>query len=66
MIASLNAEIYLTNDVVMKAEVAPEYMYFVSSGSLAVITNSGLELMHIEDGGHFGEIGLLRPELSMV
>lgn len=46
----------------MKADTPADCMYLVGYGTLALYTIDGLEIMHIEDGDHFGETSLLRPD----
>jgi hypothetical protein len=66
IVSCLRSEIYLTNDVVVKANSPGNCMYFISTGTVAVYTTSGKEVCHLEDGDHFGEIALVNPEPSRV
>lgn len=43
----MKPEIYLTNDVVVRAGVAGDSMYFISSGSVAVYTINGKEVTSV-------------------
>ncbi|XP_018349879.1 PREDICTED: potassium/sodium hyperpolarization-activated cyclic nucleotide-gated channel 2-like [Trachymyrmex septentrionalis] len=61
LINSLKPEIYLKGDVIYKASTEGEYMYFIASGTVALITFSGKEIYHLHDGDHFGEAGLIYP-----
>nr|XP_022912331.1 potassium/sodium hyperpolarization-activated cyclic nucleotide-gated channel 4-like [Onthophagus taurus] len=54
IIASLNTEIYLKNDVVVSAHKPLHYWYIISHGTVAMIHTSGIELCHLEDGEVFG------------
>ncbi|KYN30282.1 Potassium/sodium hyperpolarization-activated cyclic nucleotide-gated channel 2 [Trachymyrmex cornetzi] len=61
LINSLKPVIYLKGDVIYKASIEGEYMYFIASGTVALITFSGKEIYHLHDGDHFGEAGLIYP-----
>ncbi|XP_048509724.1 potassium/sodium hyperpolarization-activated cyclic nucleotide-gated channel 4-like [Athalia rosae] len=56
---SLRTEIFLTNDVIIKAGTTGDSMYFIASGTVAIYTSLGKEVCHLEDGAHFGEIALI-------
>lgn len=34
-------------------------IFFIASGTVAFTTTNGMELFHLEDGDHFGEIALI-------
>ncbi|XP_011301620.1 potassium/sodium hyperpolarization-activated cyclic nucleotide-gated channel 1-like [Fopius arisanus] len=59
LLNSMTPVIYLENDVIYKFGDEGDSMYFISSGTVAVINSMGKELDHLVDGGHFGEISLL-------
>lgn len=59
LIKSLRSEIYLKDDLIVNSGSTGETMYFIFSGTVAVFTSSGREVVHLEDGAHFGEIALL-------
>ncbi|KAG5314822.1 HCN1 protein, partial [Acromyrmex insinuator] len=61
LINSLKPVIYLKGDVIYKASIEGEDMYFIASGTVALITFSGKEIYHLHDGDHFGEAGLIYP-----
>lgn len=59
LIKSLRSEIYLKNDLIVNSGSTGETMYFICTGTVAVYTSTGREVVHLEDGAHFGEIALL-------
>ncbi|XP_048511333.1 potassium/sodium hyperpolarization-activated cyclic nucleotide-gated channel 1-like [Athalia rosae] len=62
IVALLRSEIFLTNDVIVRANQPGDCMYFIASGTVAIYTKSGKEVCHLEDGAHFGEIALVMPD----
>lgn len=61
IVALLKSEIFLTNDVIVRANQPGDCMYFIATGTVAIYTNSGKEVCHLEDGAYFGEIALVMP-----
>ncbi|XP_046630537.1 potassium/sodium hyperpolarization-activated cyclic nucleotide-gated channel 1-like [Neodiprion virginianus] len=61
IITALKPEIFLSNEIIFKCDDEGNCMYFIGSGTLAVITYTGKEICHLEDGAHFGESSLLYP-----
>ncbi|KOC66239.1 Potassium/sodium hyperpolarization-activated cyclic nucleotide-gated channel 4 [Habropoda laboriosa] len=61
IVALLRSEIFLTNDVIVRANQPGDCMYFIATGTVAIYTNSGKEVCHLEDGAHFGEVALVMP-----
>ncbi|KAG5322765.1 HCN4 protein, partial [Pseudoatta argentina] len=59
IVKHLKFELYLPNDVIIKAGTQGDCMYFLASGTIAVLTPTGKEVCHLNDGAHFGEIALL-------
>lgn len=59
LIICLRSEIYLKDDVIVNSGSTGETMYFICSGTVAIYTSTGREVVHLEDGAHFGEIALL-------
>lgn len=59
IVALLKSEIFLTNDVIVRANQPGNCMYFIASGTVAIYTASGKEICHLEDGAYFGEIALV-------
>ncbi|KAL2716264.1 potassium/sodium hyperpolarization-activated cyclic nucleotide-gated channel 1-like [Vespula squamosa] len=66
IIALLKSEIFLTNDVIVRANELGNCMYFIGSGTVAVYTTFGKEICHLEDGAYFGEIALVMEEKCRV
>jgi len=62
IVALLKSEIFLTNDVIVRANQPGDCMYFISIGTVAIYTIFGKEVCHLEDGAHFGEVVLVMPE----
>lgn len=59
IVKCLKMEIYFTNSIIVKANTIGESMFFIQNGTAAIISPSGVELGHLSDGSHFGEIALL-------
>nr|XP_012216655.1 PREDICTED: potassium/sodium hyperpolarization-activated cyclic nucleotide-gated channel 1-like [Linepithema humile] len=59
IVKNLKFELYLPNDVIVKAGTQGDCMFFLSCGTVAVLTPTGKEMCHLEDGAHFGEVALL-------
>ncbi|CAH1133721.1 unnamed protein product [Ceutorhynchus assimilis] len=55
-------QIYLPNDLVIQSGTVGDCMYFIGSGTVAVISPSGKELCHLIDGDFFGEAALIIKE----
>ncbi|XP_015118803.1 potassium/sodium hyperpolarization-activated cyclic nucleotide-gated channel 1-like [Diachasma alloeum] len=62
IVAQLKSEIFLTNDVIVRAGQSGDCMYFIATGTVAIYTDSGREICHLEDGAHFGEIALVMAD----
>ncbi|XP_029174384.1 potassium/sodium hyperpolarization-activated cyclic nucleotide-gated channel 2-like [Nylanderia fulva] len=59
IVKNLKFELYLPNEVIIKAGTQGDCMFFLSSGTVAVLTPTGKEMCHLSDGAYFGEIALL-------
>lgn len=59
IVRCLKSEIYFPGDILVEANTAGDSMFFIASGSAAVITAIGSEVAHLTDNSHFGEIALL-------
>ncbi|KAJ3644508.1 hypothetical protein Zmor_022233 [Zophobas morio] len=57
----LKKEIYLPQDVIIRADVTGDSMFFIDSGTVAVFSPTGKEVCHLSDGDYFGEIALVFP-----
>lgn len=66
IVKNLKFELYLPNDVIVKAGAHGDCMFFLSAGTVAVLTPTGKEICHLDDGAHFGEIALLVPDQRRV
>ncbi|XP_066603419.1 potassium/sodium hyperpolarization-activated cyclic nucleotide-gated channel 1-like [Prorops nasuta] len=66
IVALLKSEIFLTNDVIVRANQPGDCMFFIATGTVAVYTPTGKEVCHLEDGAHFGEIALVMPDAKRV
>ncbi|XP_076289994.1 potassium/sodium hyperpolarization-activated cyclic nucleotide-gated channel 1 [Lasioglossum baleicum] len=66
IVKSLKFELYLPNDVIVKAGAHGDCMFFISAGTVAVLTPTGKEICHLDDGAHFGEVALLVPDQRRV
>ncbi|XP_076763630.1 potassium/sodium hyperpolarization-activated cyclic nucleotide-gated channel 2-like [Xylocopa sonorina] len=59
----LKPVIYLNKDIIYKSETQGDCMFFIVSGTVALITFNGKEsICHEEDGGYFGEAALIFPD----
>ncbi|CAO1310343.1 unnamed protein product [Diamesa serratosioi] len=59
IVKCLKLEIYFTNGVIVQANTIGESMFFIQNGTAAIMSPSGVELGHLSDGSHFGEVALL-------
>ncbi|XP_076235072.1 potassium/sodium hyperpolarization-activated cyclic nucleotide-gated channel 1 [Calliopsis andreniformis] len=66
IVKNLRFELYLPNDVIVKAGAQGDCMFFLSAGTVAVLTPTGKEICHLDDGAHFGEVALLVPDQRRV
>lgn len=61
IIGYMKREIYLPNDVVLKYGEPLSKMFWVSYGTLSVhYGESGVEILHFEDGDHFGDLSITK------
>ncbi|XP_063827675.1 potassium/sodium hyperpolarization-activated cyclic nucleotide-gated channel 3-like [Ostrinia nubilalis] len=66
VLGCLRAEVYLPNDLVVRAGDIGDCMYFIASGTVAVYSLKGVEVCHLVDGAHFGEVALLMKDSKRV
>ncbi|XP_060536182.1 potassium/sodium hyperpolarization-activated cyclic nucleotide-gated channel 2-like isoform X2 [Cylas formicarius] len=59
IISCLRIEVYLVNDVIIRANTPGTNMYFISTGTVAIYSKSGTEICHLEEGSHVGEVALI-------
>ncbi|KAK9883760.1 hypothetical protein WA026_001948 [Henosepilachna vigintioctopunctata] len=59
ILSNLRMEMYLPNDVIVKAGSPTDSMYFIANGTVSVTTASGREVCHLHDGAYFGEACLV-------
>lgn len=60
--AVMKLKIYLSNDVVAVAGDIGTRVYFISCGSVALYTSSGMEMDHLQEGMHFGQVAFAIPD----
>ncbi|KAJ8724616.1 hypothetical protein PYW08_016090 [Mythimna loreyi] len=66
VLGCLRPEVYLSNDLVVRAGDIGDCMYFIATGTVAVYSLKGVEVCHLEDGNHFGEVALLMKDSKRV
>ncbi|GJQ76176.1 hypothetical protein Trydic_g1920 [Trypoxylus dichotomus] len=66
IVSHLRSEIYLPNDIIIKAGTVGDCMYFIASGTVAVSTPTGREVCHLQDGAYFGEVALIRKDSKRI
>ncbi|CAG9786592.1 unnamed protein product [Diatraea saccharalis] len=55
----LKLVIFTAGDIIYKIKDLGECVYFIDKGTVAVYSESGREICHLEDGDFFGEIALV-------
>ncbi|KAM3956311.1 uncharacterized protein ACR2FA_009763 [Aphomia sociella] len=66
VLGCLTPEVYLPDDLVVRAGDIGDCMYFIANGTVAVYSLKGVEVCHLEDGAHFGEVALLMKDSKRV
>ncbi|XP_065091972.1 uncharacterized protein LOC135712834 [Ochlerotatus camptorhynchus] len=59
IVDNLMYEIFLEGDKLIEAGTQGDSMYFIAYGTAAVYSAGGVELGHLIDGAHFGEMSIL-------
>nr|XP_023025175.1 potassium/sodium hyperpolarization-activated cyclic nucleotide-gated channel 4-like [Leptinotarsa decemlineata] len=54
LFASMSTETFMPTDIITKAGQPVEDVYFISSGTVAVVNAANTEITHLEDGDEFG------------
>ncbi|XP_063616222.1 potassium/sodium hyperpolarization-activated cyclic nucleotide-gated channel 1-like [Cydia splendana] len=62
IIFKLKQEVFLPGQEVIKRGHLIESMYFIYYGTVVFTDEHGGEVQHLNDGAHFGEAALLRPD----
>ncbi|XP_011497277.1 PREDICTED: potassium/sodium hyperpolarization-activated cyclic nucleotide-gated channel 1-like [Ceratosolen solmsi marchali] len=62
IIGVLKQEIFLQDDIIYKYDIEGKCMYFIITGTVALITYSGKEICHVNDGDFFGENAVVQHE----
>ncbi|CAH1638089.1 unnamed protein product [Spodoptera littoralis] len=55
----LRVVIYIAGDIIFKINTVGDCIYFIDRGTVAIYSDSGKEICHLEDGDFFGEIALV-------
>lgn len=54
LVSMMRLETFAPGDIIFKADQNIDVIYFISSGSIAIMTKGGQELCHLEDGDVLG------------
>ncbi|CAG9562071.1 unnamed protein product [Danaus chrysippus] len=55
----LRVVIFIAGDIIIKINTIGDSLFFIYKGTVAVYSESGKEVCHLEDGDFFGEIALI-------
>ncbi|XP_050308020.1 potassium/sodium hyperpolarization-activated cyclic nucleotide-gated channel 2-like [Anthonomus grandis grandis] len=61
LISKSKQAVYLSNDYIVKRGDGAHEIFFISAGTVAVATEAGEEVVHLEDGEDIGLISLFSP-----
>ncbi|XP_026330459.1 potassium/sodium hyperpolarization-activated cyclic nucleotide-gated channel 2-like [Hyposmocoma kahamanoa] len=64
ILGCLHAEVYMPNDVIVRAGDVVDCVYFINSGTVAIYTGKGTEVSHLDDGDLFGVVALIMKDLK--
>ncbi|KYM97158.1 Potassium/sodium hyperpolarization-activated cyclic nucleotide-gated channel 1, partial [Cyphomyrmex costatus] len=61
-VGAIRSEIFMSNDVLVRAGARGEALYFIACGTVVVYNSAEKEICHLEDGSYFGELALLMED----
>ncbi|KAG5314017.1 HCN1 protein, partial [Acromyrmex insinuator] len=61
-VGAIRSEIFMADDVLVRAGARGDALYFIAYGTVVVYNNVEKEICHLEDGAYFGELALLMEE----
>ncbi|KYM79373.1 Potassium/sodium hyperpolarization-activated cyclic nucleotide-gated channel 1 [Atta colombica] len=61
-IGAVHSQIFMSNDVLVKAGARGDALYFIAYGTMVVYNSAEKEICHLEDGAYFGELALLMED----
>ncbi|XP_018314248.1 potassium/sodium hyperpolarization-activated cyclic nucleotide-gated channel 2 [Mycetomoellerius zeteki] len=61
-VGAVRSEIFMSNDVLVRAGARGDALYFIACGTVVVYNSAEKEICHLEDGAYFGELALLMED----
>ncbi|XP_018348331.1 PREDICTED: potassium/sodium hyperpolarization-activated cyclic nucleotide-gated channel 2-like [Trachymyrmex septentrionalis] len=61
-VSAVRSEIFMSNDVLIRAGARGDALYFIAYGTVVVYNSAEKEICHLEDGAYFGELALLMED----